>query len=479
MAKENGVATSIDLSKTTRSLTEPNRWLLPVILLGNAFNIFDTFVVNVALPTLSRTLHASSAALEWVVGGYIVGYVCLLVIGGRLGDMFGRRRMFLLGMTGFVLASTVCGLAPDATVLIAGRIVQGATGALMVPQTLAMIQVLYQGEARQRALGLFGMANSVAMVVGQVLGGLLISVNIGGLSWRVAFLINIPVGVAGLLASRKIIPENRASQVTAIDGTGAMLLTGALVLLLVPLTVGRDQRWPAWCWILLLLVPLVAWIFVIVERRIERRGRTPLLPLTLLSSAGMRRGLVVGFAVFASFGGLLLTTTVSLQDGLNFSPVKAGLMISPYAVTFMAGSLLSRRAAARFGRMALFGGGVLNTLSCVGLALLAHVDYSSMPPIIIASLLGILGFGQGILMIPLLGIILAEVPSGLTGAASGVWSTTKETAIAFGVAVVGALFFALAADHGFGTATVAAATAEAVLAAIAAVGALTLPMRRP
>jgi hypothetical protein len=293
------------------------------------------------------------------------------------------------------------------------------------------------------------------------------------------FLINIPVGVVGLLASRKIIPENRAAQVTAIDGIGALLLTGALVLLLLPLTVGGDQHWPVWCWILLFLVPLVAWIFVIVQGRIERGGGTPLLPLSLLSLTGMRRGLVVGFAAFASWGGLLLTTTVSLQDGLNFSAVKAGLMIGPYAVTFMAGSLLSRRAKVRFGRMALFGGGVLATLSCCGLALLAHMDYSSMPPIAIASLLAVLGFGHGILMIPLLGIILAEVPVGSTGAASGVWATTKETAIAFGVAVVGALFFTFAADHGFGTATVVAATAEAVLAAIAAVGALTLPMRTP
>ena len=471
------MATSIDASKESRPQTLPHRWLLPVILLGNAFNIFDTFVVNVALPTLSRTLHTSTAALEWVIGGYIVGYVCLLVIGGRLGDMFGRRRMFLLGMAGFVLSSTVCGLAPTATVLIAGRIVQGATGALMVPQTLAMIQGLYQGEARQRALGLFGMANSVAMVAGQVLGGLLISLNIGGLSWRVAFLINLPFGVVGLLASRKLIPESRAAQVTAIDGIGALLLTGALVLLLVPLTVGREEHWPVWYWILLLSVPLVAWIFIVVERRIERRGGTPLLPLALLSLTGMRRGLVVGFAAFASFGGLLLTTTVSLQEGLGFSAVKAGLIISPYAVTFMAGSLLSRRAAARFGRISLFGGGVLNTLACVGLALFAHADYSSTSPLAIASLLAVIGFGQGIFMIPLLGIILAEVPAGSIGAASGVWSTTKETAIAFGIAVVGALFFTFAADHGFGTATVVAATAEAVLAAIAAVGTLTLPMR--
>jgi EmrB/QacA subfamily drug resistance transporter len=445
-------------------------------LLGNAFNIFDTFVVNVALPTLSRTLHASSAALEWVVAGYIVGYACLLVIGGRLGDIFGRRRMFMLGMASFVLASTVCGLAPTVNVLIASRIVQGATGALMVPQTLAMIQVFYQGEARQRALGLFGMANSVAAALGQVLGGLLISANIGGLSWRVAFLINIPVGVVGLLASYKIIPENRATQVTAIDGIGALLLTSALVLLLIPLTVGREQYWPVWCWILLFLVPFVVWIFVIVEGRIERGGRTPLFPLLLLSLTGMRRGLVVGFAVFASYGGLMLTTTVWLQDGLDFSAVNAGLMLCPYAATFMIGSLLSRRAVARFGRMALFGGGVLVTLSCLGLALLAHVDYSSMSPIIIVSLQAVVGFGQAMLMIPLLGIILAEVPVGSTGAASGAWATTKETAIAFGIAVVGALFFGFAANHGFGTATVVAATVEAAFAAIAAVAALTLPM---
>ncbi len=440
------------------------------------FNIFDTFVVNVALPTLGSTLHADTASLELVVAGYIVAFACLLVIGGRLGDAFGRKRVFMIGMAGFVVASTVCGVSTSIEVLIAARVAQGAAGALMVPQTLSMIQVLYQGPARQRVLGLFGMANGISAAVGQIIGGLLISANIAGLSWRFAFLINIPFGIVALLGARKVLPETRAPKASKIDTAGAALLGAAMVLMLIPLTVGREHDWPTWCWLMFAAAAVVALLFVVVERRIEQRDEMPLLPISLLRLKSLNRGLLVCFAIFASSGALLLTLTVALQYGLHYSPLKAGLTLGPYAVALLIGALLSGKFVVRFGRSALFAGGALATVGCLVLALQMHSGFETLTPLEVAPVQAAIGFGQALLTIPLLGIVLAEVPVAAIGAASGVWSTTKESAVAFGVAVVGALFFTVAADHGFGSATTAAAVAEAVLAAVAAVGALTLPV---
>lgn len=472
------MALSTDSPAVARAAVEqPGRWLLPVILLGNVLNLVDTFVVNVALPTLSRSLHASSAELEFVVTGYVVAYACLLVVGGRLGDTFGRKRMYLIGMAAFVIASAACGFAPSAPVLVASRVVQGMAGALVAPQTLALLQVNYQGHARQRALGIFGAVNSVGAAVGQILGGYLVSADIAGLSWRLAFLVNIPVGAVGLLLGARMLVESRSPRPAPIDGRGAVLLGGALVLFLVPLAIGREEHWPAWCWAMLALAVVAAAAFVLVEWRMERAGRLPLLPLTLLRSPGMRRGLVVCLAAFASFGAMMVTTTVSLQQGLQFSPVKAGLTLGPYTVAFLVGSLLARRVVNRFGRLGLCAGGVSFALADVALAVQAHVGYAQLTPWTLAPAQIALGLGQAVLMIPVVGVVLSDVPPESTGAASGAWSTTQQSAVALGVAGVGMVFFTVAAEHGFGSATVAAYCLEGALALLASLAALWLPVR--
>jgi EmrB/QacA subfamily drug resistance transporter len=461
---------------TPRSATaSPGRWLLPVILLGNVLNVIDVFVVNVALPTLTRTLHAGPAELELIVAGYSVSYACFLVIGGRLGDTFGRRRMFLTGMTGFTLASALCGFAPTTGILIAARILQGATAALLVPQVLATIQVNYEGAARQRALGVFGATMSVAAAAGQVLGGLLVSADLFGLSWRPAFLINIPVGVIGLIAARRVVPESRAQQAAPIDGRGTALLGAAVVLLLVPLTLGRDEGWPLWCWGLLAGSPVAATLFASTQIRQERRGGLPLLPPSLLQSPGMRRGLLVGLALFASFGGMMLTTTVSLQYGLHYSPVAAALTLTPFALCFLVGSLLARRLAARFGRLVLVGGAILFALGLATVALQAWTGYDQLTPLSLAPAEAVIGLGQSLVAIPLLGVVLHGVPAERTGVAGGVWTTTQQIAVAVGVAGIGTLFFTVADSHGFGTATVTAELSEAALAVVTAALAWTLP----
>jgi MFS family permease len=452
------------------SITHPSRWLLPIILLGNVLNVFDTFVVNVALPTLSQTLHANSADLELVVAGYSVAYACLLVTGGRLGDTYGRRRLYLIGMTGFVAASAACGTAPTATILIVARLVQGATAALVVPQVLAIIQVTYTGHARQRALGMFGAVMGLAGVAAQILGGILVSADVFGLSWRPAFLLNIPVGVVGVLAARRVIPESRAERPAPIDGWGTAMLGSAVVLLLLPLAIGHDDHWPLWGWLMMAAAVPVAVAFFIVQTRAERRGVLPLLPPSLLRSPGMRRGLPVGVGVFMAYGGMMLTTTVSLQYGLRYSAIKAGLTFSSYAVGFMLGSLVARRLVARFGRLALIGGGLIFGLGCGLVALTTWSGYDGLTPVDLAPGLAVIGAGQATLMIPLMGATLNGVPADRTGVASGVWSTNQQISRALGTVVMGTLFFSVAATHGYGSATVAAALAEAALAALAGLG---------
>jgi EmrB/QacA subfamily drug resistance transporter len=457
--------------------TGPGRWLLPIILLGNVLNVVDTFVVNVALPTLTRTLHAGAAELELIVAGYSVAYACFLVLGGRMGDNFGRRRLFLIGMTGFTVASALCGLAPTADTLIIARLVQGATAALVVPQVLAIIQVTYQGVARQRALGIFGAVMSAAAAIGQILGGVLVSADIFGLSWRPAFLINIPVGIVGIIAGRKVIPESKAPRRAPIDGPGTFLLAATVILLLLPLTLGRDENWPLWCWAMLAATPVAAALFTYTQVRGERRGGLPLLPPSLLRSSGLRRGLAVALAFFASFGGMMLTTTVSLQYGLHFSPVKAGLTLGPYAVAFLAGSLMARRLAARLGRLLPVGGSLLLALGFAGLALQAHAGYADLTPYSLTPLLIVIGLAQSVVVMPIVTIVLADVPADRTGVASGVWATNQQISMAFGVAAIGALFFGIAGSHGYGHATIAAELTEAALALAAAALAWTLPRR--
>src|SRR5271165_3309706 len=260
---------------------------LTVILVGVLLPMIDFFIVNVALPTIDTDLRASQPLLELVVSGYATAYALLLVLGGRLGDSLGRKRLFLLGMAAFTVTSLACGLAPTATFLVIGRVAQGASAAMMVPQVLATIQAATTGERRTRALARYGATGGLAAVLGQVLGGLLVSANIDGLGWRPIFLVNVPIGVAGLLLARRYVPDTRHGAPAPIDGPGTALLGLTVLALLIPLTEGRSLRWPAWTIALLVVAPLAAVAFARLERRAERAGRTPLVPPSLLQHPSM------------------------------------------------------------------------------------------------------------------------------------------------------------------------------------------------
>lgn len=433
-----------------------------------SLSVADFFVVNVALPTIGRSLHAGPAALELVVAGYSAAYACGLVTGGRLGDSFGRRRMLLIGMAGFVLTSAACGLAPTAAALVVSRILQGLSASMMGPQVLATIQATFTGQARQRALGAFGATIGIATVAGQLLGALVVSANIAGLSWRPAFLINVPVGLAGMLLARRVVPNTRDAAARRVDAVGALLLAGAVAGLLLPLTIGRDMGWPTWGWVLIGGSAAAAIAFALSQRRFERSGRVPLLPPSLLRDPGVRHGIGVVVPFFLGAGGFLLVTAVTLQSGRHFDALLAGVTMTPYAIGFLLASRLSARLVGRYGNAVIACGAAVLAVAFGGLAVQVSTGYGGITAGSLAPGLLVVGFAQGLVMVPLFGAVLATVPARHAGVAGGVLATTQQLGMSLGAAALGTLVFSVVDASGWGTATVVVFAVEAALAAITA-----------
>ena len=424
---------------------------LATVLLGTALPMIDFFIVNVALPTINTSLHASTATLELIVAGYGIGYALLLVLGGRLGDTFGRRRLFLAGMTAFTLTSLLCGVAPTAGLLVLARAAQGASAAMMLPQVLSTIQATTTGQRRSRALGFYGAVGGVSSVVGQLLGGLLVSADIAGTSWRPIFLVNVPVGIIGLILARRTVPETRSASPIGIDRLGTALLGVALLSLLIPLMEGGALGWPAWIWLLLAVFPFAAAAFVLVEARAERAGRVPLLPPSIMRMPSMRQGLTLGVPFFASFGGFMFVYAVTLQGPLRMGPFQAGLALTPLAVGFFVVSLVSSRLVTRFGSRIVSYGAMIQGL---GVATLIGTTLLAWPHLTILDLtpgLALIGIGNGMTLTTLFRVVLSGVPAERAGVGSGALATTQQTSLALGVAVLGTAFASLSAAGELGT----------------------------
>jgi EmrB/QacA subfamily drug resistance transporter len=421
---------------------------LITVLVGVFLPVTDFFIVNVALPTIDRDLRASAGMLQLVVAGYAIAYAVLLVVGGRLGDALGRRRLFLLGMAAFTVTSLACGLAPNVELLVAFRALQGAAAAMMLPQVLSTIQATTVGDARNRALGLYGATAGVASAAGQLLGGLLITADIAGSQWRSIFLVNVPVGIVGLIVARRVVPDSRSDDPAAIDTRGTLLLALTLLFLLIPLTEGRSLGWPWWTIVLLAASPIIGVAFVRTERAVEAGGRMPLVPLSLLEAPSMRKGLLVGLPFFTAFGGFMFVYALSLQDGAGLSPLRTGLILLPMALVFLATSLSVARLLARFGRRVLVAGGLIDAAGMVvlGVGLSASWPHPSGWALVPGMM--IIGLGQGLLMSPIFGVLLSDVPSHLAGAGSGVTATMQQSSLALGVATVGSGYLTLTGDIG-------------------------------
>jgi EmrB/QacA subfamily drug resistance transporter len=425
---------------------------LAVLLVAGFMDLVDVTIVNVAIPSMLRDLHAAYAQIEWVIAGYIVGFAALLITGGRLGDLYGRRRIFLIGVAGFIVASALCGLAADPAVLIGSRLLQGAMAGLMVPQILAILHVSFPVEERGKALGFFGGVMGSAAVLGVILGGVLVQWNLFGLEWRPIFLVNVPVGIIALIAAWFVVPDSRSPTATRLDLIGVVLATAAIVMLVYPLIDGRSLGWPEWSFASMAGGLALLGIFVGYEAWRTRAVGSPLLVLSLFRIRAFSSGLAAWAVFWAALGGFFFIWTLYMQVGLGWTPLRAGLTATSFGVSAAAGSGLSVQVLVpRFGRRVLTTGALLNAIGFAGYIWVAAYCGPNIAPWQMVAPLLVSGFGFGLVVAPMVDLILAGVPVRDAGSASGLLSTIQQVGMALGIALAGVVFFtqlAHDADHG-------------------------------
>lgn len=445
------------------------------ILLAGAFlPIMDFFITNVALPSIDASLHASAAALELVIAGYGVAYAALLVLGGRLGDRYGRRRLFLGALVSFILMSLACGIAPTVGALIVARVLQGAAAALLIPQVLATFHHTLAGERKARAVALYGATSGIAAVVGQLVGGLLVSADIGGTSWRPIFLVNVPIGLVVLLVATGIVPRTRSAHPVGVDLPGTLLFAATLTALLVPLTEGHSLGWPWWSWLLIAAAAVLGPLTFSVEKAAEARGEIPLLPPSLLRLPSMSRGLTMVLFFSLGFGAFMFVFALTVQNGLHADALHGGLAITPMALLFLLGSLFAPRLLTRFGRAALSAGAVVQLAGLGSLVTVLVRDWPHVSLWAMALPLAFVGAGQSMLFAGLFRSVLADVPTHLGGVGSGVLITLQQSGLALGVATLGTLYLSLE-PHGTAHAFASVEYVQMGIVALLALGAAALP----
>ena len=455
----------------------PRRWLAAIVLIvGALMDMIDVTIVNVALPSIQRDLHASATQLEWVVSGYMLAFAATLIIAGNLGDKFGRKRVFLFGAALFGLASLAAGLSGSGAELIAARIVQGTAAAAMAPQVLATFRAIFGRAERGKAFGIYGAMLGFASAIGLVLGGLLTGANLFGWEWRSVFYVNVPVAVAALIAGARLVPETKDPGARRPFVAGAVLLAGSLVAIVYPLLEGRQLGWPAWVWPLMAAGVAGLVVLGLIEARRTSTAVAPLLRAGLFRVPAFAAGMGVQLAFFAGMQGFFIAFALWLQAGEHFSPLKAGLT----AVAFSVGSFIAAPVAVplaqKAGRRILAGGAVLMVAGIGGVALAApHVGVNGSPWPIVPGLV-VAGAGLALLVIPLVNVVLAAVPAEVAGGASGLFSTAQQLGGALGVALLGSVFFGYLNGHSFEAALVH--TAPYAMGAFALCGVLALLLPR-
>jgi MFS family permease len=431
-------------------------------------------------------LGADPAELEFVVAGYGLAFAILLVTGGRLGDLFGRKRLFMLGMAGFTVASALCGVATNPSVLVGSRVLQGLTAALMSPQVLALIRVTFPENERARAIGYFGTTLGLASIAAQLIGGVLIQADIAGLGWRPIFLVNVPVGIVALVAARRMLQESRAEGRPSLDIGGVILGSTALLLLVYPLVEGREAGWPAWAmWSLAGSAPMMG-VFVAWEWVVQHQGRAPLVNLRLFRDFAFSLGLVMAMTFFGGLSAFFMGLTIFLQQGFGFTPLATGLIFVAFGIGFVGGSLMSARIARRIGPRTISIG---TALMCCGLlcivALARQAHGAPINPNALFSVLILYGVGQGLALPTLVASAVgsSRIPPQDAGSAAGVFSMVQQVAFALGVAVIVGLFFTLLGNRTDGQtyedALSVALTCNAGLLAVTCALAFAMPRRKP
>lgn len=455
------------------------RLAVAVVALAFVMDLMDSTILTIALPTIQHHMHASLVAVNWMAAAYTLAFAVLLITGGRMGDIFGYRRLFVIGVAAFMASSILVGLAWSPAALIAARLLQGASAALMVPQVLSVVQLLYGPEERVNVNGMLGGLGMLATTLAPVVTGLLIKANIAGLSWRPIFLINVPVCMAALGLASDHLPAGGSARPLRFDLAGAVLVVVATGVLVFPLIEGRDLGWPLWAYVMIAASILLFGVLARAQLRAERTGRSPLIMPGLFRHRSFSVGLVVSLLLFATVAAFALTFSLTLQLGHGFSAIHAVLT----ALFLTAGLMISagagsKKAIPALGRWSLTIGAGLAAAGTATIGLTAADSGGALSSWQLAPGLFVLGAGMGMIVVPLVPFILSGVDPDHAGSASGVASAVQQLGGAIGIAVIGAVFFPqLRAGAGYGHAFMRGVWLQLALLGAAAVLTLLLPRR--
>jgi EmrB/QacA subfamily drug resistance transporter len=443
-------------------------WLGFLVVLASAvMDLLDSTIAQTAAPAIQRDLGGSYAALEWITAAYTLAMSATLLLGSRLGDAFGRRRVLLVGMGGFVIASALCALAPDSTALIAGRAVQGALAAIMVPQGFGLIRELFGDEGQQKAFGVFGPVMGLAAVAGPLLGGGLVNLDVLGTGWRAIFLVNVPVGLVAIAAGRRYLPRVApATPGLRVDAISVLMAMTGSVALIYPLVEGRSLGWPAWSFGLLAAGAVTLGAFGLLQHRRARQGRTPLVEPSILRRRPYVAGLAVVVGFIGAMGGMMIALNVMFQVGLGFSPLACGVATVAIPLAAIGGSITSSALLARIGRGTMQIGIATMAVGLVIVDLVMRSSGSGLSAWELAGPLAITGFGMGMVFVPMFDVILAGVAPHQVGSASGLLESVQQLSMSLGIAVVGTVLFG-AVGAGRGAGAFVGAADHALLIAVA------------
>ncbi|HEX6472739.1 MAG TPA: MFS transporter [Streptosporangiaceae bacterium] len=483
------------------------RWAaLFVILAAEVMDMLDALITTIAAPTIRAELGGAETTIQWLTAGYTLAMAVGLITGGRLGDLYGRRRMFLIGAFGFTAGSLLCGLAQNPEMLIGSRVMQGLFGAVMLPQGLGLIKEMFPPKEMAAAFGAFGPVMGISSVGGPTLAGWLVKADLLGTGWRMIFLINLPLGVAALLAGLRYLPQppavRRASSAASSAGSGSgaataqapapaarLDLVGAALaalgagLVVYPLVQGRELGWPVWTFAMMAASAAVFALFAWYEMRVQRAGGDPLVVPSLFRKRAFSGGLVVGLVFFSGMTGFVLVFSIYTQLGLHYSPLKAGLSQIPWSVGMVAGFGVAQ-AVQRFGRKVIHVGTAIMAGGVGGIVITLHAAGLAVTPWQLSPALAVTGFGMGLLMAPFFDIVLAGVEPHETGSAGGTLTAVQQLGSALGAAVLGTIFFGMLGaptpahpDGGFGSAMTTTLWIEVGMLGLSFLVTFLLPLR--
>lgn len=412
------------------------------LFMASFMELLDATIVNVALPDIEKALGAHNAQLQWMVASYTLALAIGLITGSRLGDIYGRKKLFIIGLVAFTLASVLCGMAMNPEMLIASRALQGFASAAMIPQVLSSLQVMYKPSERAGAMAGFSALAGVAAVSGPILGAVLTNADLFGWGWRTIFFVNIPVGIFAVICAAKFVPESKAPVRHKLDLSGVVVLAVGMLAILYPLTMGREENWPLWTFLMMGFGVLVLVAFVVLQWREEKNGGEPLVAVSLFKSRPFAAGIAMMFLFFIPMNGFFLIQTLFLQLGLEYPILKAGLTMIPFSlmVPILAG-LSAVVLARKIGRVVLQLGPLVVAVGFVVLIFTVQAAGGGVTPWHLIAGLALSGAGFGMVVAPVGIFVLSEVPTKFAGSASGLFNTTSQLSGALGVAIVGTIFF--------------------------------------